>query len=532
MKRLIPILLALPFLGLFAWITFSGPSPELAKKDPVRPKERIEDFRRPLPSLPDDRRRRKDPKPAPGPEPVPGEEGCALFGVVQLPDGEPAGGVLVYLTVPGAVVRVDGPKTATDPSGQFLLTVLPGYYDVIAWQAGLVPAVVADVRAAAGRRLDLGNLKLLPGLTITGRVVDTEGRAIPDAAAGARSPDLRLPGGGLPGRVAIGRFSSAATEPDGTFRLTGLLPGTLLVRADALGFKMMAEPKEVSAGETGVVIELQRRLLLTGRILREADGRPIPGVTVKLEIRTRQFTGSQFFKTVADGRFSFDLTQEDLEDQEVELTLRVSGAGYVELTATALSLEELSPARKYVLRLIEAVPEEPGILIGRVLYDTGAPFVGSLTLSFSREGSAGDIFRVRTDDEGRFKLPGIPPGEYRLHTAPHSTEVLLETGKVILITAGGEEMTEFTIPRGGDVKITVTDDRGEIVADAEAALLDATGATIRVHPARDGAIVFHDLEPGEVRFKVTAPGYGFATLTATIEKDRAVGLSARLPEAR
>jgi len=532
MKWLIPILLALPFLGLFAWITFNSPTLELPKSDPSRSKERTRDLKRPLPSLPDDRPGKKDPTPAPGPEQVPGAETGALFGVVHLFDGEPAEGVLVYMTVPGAVVRVDGPKTATDHAGRFLLVVPPGDYDVIAWQAGLVPAVKADVHATAGDRIDLGTMKLLPGLTIAGRVVDTEGRAIPDAAVGARSPVLHLPEGGLPGRAAIGKFTAAAAEADGTFRLTGLLPGALLVLADALGYKMTAEPKEVAAGETGVVIELQKLLLLTGRILRDSDGRPITGVTVKLEIRTKQFTGGQFFKTMADGRFSFDLTNENLEDVEVELTLRVSGAGYVEQTASGLSLDDLSPGEKYVLRLIEAVAEEPGTLLGRVLYDTGAPFVGSLTLSFSREGSAGDIFRVKTDDEGRFKLPGIPPGEYKLHSAPHSTEILLETGKVLLITAGGEEMTEFTIPRGGDVKITVTDDRGEMVAGAEAALLDEAGATVRVNPARDGAIVFHDLEPGEARFRVTAPGHKPETLTTTIEKDRAVGLSARLPEAR
>ncbi len=532
MKRFVPILLALPFLALFAWITFRDSAPELSVGFAPRPARSREEVRRPLPSLPD------DPRTGDAPQPVPKETATSeprvaiLFGVVTGPDGEPVEGALVYLTAPAAVARMDGPRSATDAEGRFLLTITPGDYDIIAWKSGLLPAVLTDVSSAAGDRRDLGVLELLPGLAIAGRVVDTDGRGIVGASVAGRCTDLHLPDGALPGRVAAGRFAAAASDADGNFRLNGLVPGTLMVFADALAYEMTGEPREVPAGETGVVIELRRLLLLTGRILSDLDGKAISSATVTLEVRTARFTEILFFKDLVSGRFSFDLTGKDLEGEEVELTLMVTALGHAEQSARGLSLEDLRPEKKYVLRLIETVPEEPGTLIGRVLYDTGAPFLGTLTISLPRPGRAAEIFRVRTDKEGRFTLPGVPPGEYPLYTAPHRTEILLDTGNVLLIPSGGEVRTEFTIIRGGDVEISVTGDRGEQIDGAEVSLLDESGEAVMMQPMVDGKTTFLDLAPGEFRFQVSAPGHQAVTLTTRIEKDTTASLHARLPETR
>ena len=79
---------------------------------------------------------------------------------------------------------------------------------------------------------------------------------------------------------------------------------------------------------------------------------------------------------------------------------------------------------------------------------------------------------------------GVPPGEYQLRSAPHRSNILRETGKQLVITPGGEESTEFTLARGGDVQLKVVAADGGVAEGATVSLLGPEGAPTDTLAAR------------------------------------------------
>jgi hypothetical protein len=232
------------------------------------------------------------------------------------------------------------------------------------------------------------------------------------------------------------------------------------------------------------------------------------------------------------GHFGFDLTDDRYSDPRLRFTVLVTADGYEDATVADLSLDQVRPRASLTVKLVRAVAVEPGRLRGTVRYDTGAPFHGSLTLSFSREGKAGEIFKVETNEKGEFLVPEIKPGEYVLRSAPHGESLLRETGKTLRIPPGGEETTEFTLTRGGDLKVSVTGPDGNPVKESKVEVTTGDRTRLRTFVLPEGAAVLPDLTPGKVRVRVTKPGYETAEMEATVVKDQVTELDVRLSEAR
>jgi len=153
-----------------------------------------------------------------------------------------------------------------------------------------------------------------------------------------------------------------------------------------------------------------------------------------------------------------------------------------------------------------------------------------MTLSFSPEGKAGQVERIETDEDGNFLIEGVPPGEYRLRSAPHRSNILRETGQRLVITPGGEENTEFTLIRGGDVALQVRGPGGDPVEGTIVSVLDGAGEVMDTLPLSGGAGSLLDLPPGETRLRISAPGYEGQTVTATVQKDSSVPVTVHLRE--
>jgi Carboxypeptidase regulatory-like domain len=534
MKKLLPLLIAVPILALFAWVTLKEPPGELPESGNRGAREGGRQQPRLLPAIPDrpgpERpAATRDPKDNPAVEAAkPG----VIVGQVKGAGGDVLAGVRVYVTAPGAMAFAGGARTATDQDGAFALEVEPGTFDVIVYRSGLVPQVTSGLELGSRERRDLGVITLTEGLSISGRIVDEDGRGLSGASVKGLANGLILPEGVLPGARAAGRGATAEAADDGSFTLTGLVAGTLILDATLLGYTMKAEAPTVPAGEAGVVIGMRRLLLVTGRIISDLESEPILGASVKLAVKTRTYSAEHFCTTVEEGRFSVDLTDENLGAGEPELMLFVSATGYESQSAVGLGVADLSPEKEYLLKLVETVPEEPGTLFGRVLYDTGKPFRGFLTLSFSGANGSNHVRRATVDENGRFLMKDVPPGEYPLHSAPGASEELIATGQTVIITSGGREETEFTIIRGGDVQFDITDESGEQVPGAAAAWLGADGKIRREKPAREGLVSFVDLPPGSASFRITGSAHVATTVHVEIEKDRRRSHRVRLSERR
>jgi len=527
------LLALLAIIGLIAYVTLSSSPDEI----PDHVGGRMGDGRAPVSRLPALPPESKDPEPNEPIEPVPPRVSHGILrGVVIGPEGKPVEGAQVYTTPVGArfVVRTGLVAwTTSGKDGAFQLLHEPATTDLFALKPGLVPALVQDLKVVAGREIDVGTLRLDAGLALAGRVIDETGAPVEGVEAVAYRDPTLVGRGLLPARAGLSQFGgSAISDEQGRFRIGGLTKEALTVIARGIAIRMEGDPLEATPGTTDLRIVVIRLRLATGVVIAEEGGKGIGAATVRLEFERNGRIGAQIVNTYEDGRFAFDLSESRFSGDGIRFHLRISADGYEETSLEDLTVEDLAPKAKLRVSMVKAAPLEPGRLRGRVLYDTGAPFVGSLTLSFAREGKAGQVYRIETDEQGDFLIEGVPPGEYLLRSAPHRSNILRETGKQLVITPGGEESTEFTLVRGGDLRLKVVAADGGVAEGATVSVLGPDGTPADTLAVTKGGAVLLDLAPGEVRLRVSAPGHHDETVTATVEKDGAVPLTVHLREKR
>jgi hypothetical protein len=506
-------------LALIAWITLSSPS------DPMRRESRTaaREAKPELGELPPPIEEPAGPgrTPARVAPPVPPTVGL-IVGAVTGPAGEPAAGAEVYTARAEQVAILRGSLTSwgrVGKDGRFRVEAPPGSTDVLAWMPGALPAIVRDVTVAAGAVVDVGTLHLAAGLAVTGQVVDTEGSPVEGVDVIAYRDESMVSPALLPAREGLSAWGGRSrTDERGDFRLGGLSREPVLVVVEALRYRMEGDPVEAVPGATGVRIVVQELRIATGKVVTEIGSAGVPGATVRLDVRGPRGTHGKIVTTVESGRFSFDLSGEAYSSEKLRYDVLVSAEGYEDAKVTSLTIEDLLPEAKLRIPLVRAPVRQPGRLRGRALYDTGEPFRGWITISFSVEGKAGQVYRVSTDDNGEFLVEGVPSGEYVLHTAPRRSLVLMETGKRLVIPPNGEETTEFVFTRGGDVEVRITDLAGEVPEGALVRLLDGDGKPGEPYPAKTGVVVIQDVPPGMVRIRVGAPGHQDQEVAVSVTK--------------
>ena len=286
--------------------------------------------------------------------------------------GTPLRGALVVLAPSSTVfdatslrMPVDAAKSgvSTDAAGRFQITsVVPGVYYVV-----VMPSSYGGRYLAAGYGAVRGNDPGKP-ITIAGgaqvRGVDIalppalaiEGRVLDEAG----EPLSRMPVFAarlMPGSGSAERVASLATLTDdlGRYRIFGLEAGTYLVGADGRGGVMFFEP---------------------------VGGRAFTSVTVQQEPEPFITTFHPSART-------------DSEGQQIRLAAQ-------DVTGIDITLQR---ARRLQLS-------------GILLDSQGAPASTNLLLVGKRGlGMFGDR-QFHANDQGRFVLPAIEPGEYRLLVGP------------------------------------------------------------------------------------------------------------------
>lgn len=148
-----------------------------------------------------------------------------ITGTVVAPDGKPLGGVKIqgYSKINASDFRDYGSftDTVTDDKGKFRLNLVKGGLGVL-W---VLPTAYASTSRAVNKdRGDLGEIRLRPGVRVSGRVVDVEGKPVPNIPV-----NIQYEGGGdetvnnLPVATSIRR--SALTAQDGNFAFDPLPSG-------------------------------------------------------------------------------------------------------------------------------------------------------------------------------------------------------------------------------------------------------------------------------------------------------------------
>jgi len=129
--------------------------------------------------------------------------------------------------------------------------------------------------------------------------------------------------------------------------------------------------------------------IITGRVVADATGDPIPNARVRIVAAGR----TRFTVTDADGRFTF------ASPEDGAFTISALKSGYVTREQT------IAPASDaIVLRLVRAA-----VVSGRAIDRVGEPIVNGAVIVQTAEGRR-TIARSETDDSGRFRVPGLPAG--------------------------------------------------------------------------------------------------------------------------
>jgi len=239
------------------------------------------------------------------------DRAAKLRGRVLELDGRPVAGTPVRCSVdpfhllqpepmpePFLTGAPEGPvswQATTDADGRFELGELPSR----AWVLLELP----DQRPPWAERYTLApgverELVLAPNarVTLSGVVLDQDGKP----AAGLQLRARRL---GLEGWVAL-----RPTESDGSFRITGLVPGTWFVgpapNSEDLGFACAERRVDLPADVQGLTLRLERGLFLRGHVLGGEELWRRRGIGARVEVRSSVGVFVSAGEAGEEGRFS------------------------------------------------------------------------------------------------------------------------------------------------------------------------------------------------------------------------------------
>ena len=341
-------------------------------------------------------------------------EGWTLSGHVRdALDDRAIAGATVH--VAGGPLGVLTRSTTSDARGRFTLAgIFEDALGVYVDAPGFVPVGPIFVSSKDSSIL----LRLEPGASIRGEVVDPSGRPIANAvvrAYGARLPmitsfgidSLGVTTGPVPPIVEGGPPQLAFTEEvstraDGTFELSALRSGAYAVIASHEGYAPTESAElELSAGAepSRVRLVLRPGFDLRGRIV-DRFGSGLEAIPVELQIPTERLP--RMTLSDADGAFAF-----------------AGVRGTVTLRALPYDLQPAS-ATLSVERALDApvelvLSETLATLRGRVVDEAGFGIDGALVSVIPNEARADFPRTAKSAGDGSFAVPALPKPPYRVH---------------------------------------------------------------------------------------------------------------------
>ena len=333
---------------------------------------------------------------------------------------------------------------ATNDLGEFRIFALaPGEYYLSATYAGdfgdsnqraayapiyypgtADPELAERLTVASGQSVTDLSLTLVPVRTVrvSGTAVDSEGRPMPGFLIVEPSRST----------VAAMNNRTAIVQPDGTFTMGGLTPGEyrLLVR----GVPMLGSSEAITSSAavtvggddvTGVRLVAGKPVIATGRIV-VGDARAAQSLRPST-LRVIAIPDDETIGTFGDGDtrppvsddWSFRVT---LPPGRVRLLLFGTPPGWdtkavrsrgMDVTDVGLDVKPNEDLTSLEIELTNRVTETTGLVTDQ----RGEPVKDYAVVIFSRDRQKWDsrsrsVRAARSDQDGRFKIGGLPSGEY------------------------------------------------------------------------------------------------------------------------
>ncbi len=281
-------------------------------------------------------------------------------------------------------------------------------------------------------------------------------------------------------------------------------------------------PIQIEAPEIKLLRDVQDGGAIEGMVVDE-NGKPLPDVMVTA-IYSRDAVKSTF--TMEDGKYLLKKLPPG------RYAVQADKKGYASVVRQDLTVEklvtltgvdfELVPAGTFFGFVVEARDEKPVAGAKVILYASGPVESGS---GLER------VFRVTTDEDGRFEIDGAPPGEYRA-TATHA-DYLPGERIAVNIEAGEQTTRKLVLELGGSVNGIVTDENDQPLAGIQIFLSSADSTVFfnkGTNTDKDGRYELNGLKGGLVNIRVIARGYVDSTKTnvSIVESRLTEGIDFRL----
>jgi len=378
-------------------------------------------------------------------------------------------------------------------------------------------------------------------VTVSGRITDAEtGKPIPDALVRGHVVVLRHMG---PELFKRSPYQEVRADQQGKYELrfttrlttSGPMKGkdTVCIDASAPGYETrpVYAKARVTPDKTdfpGLDVALGPGKLLQGTVVDE-DNRPIRGALVRVESGWNgdwNYFGS-LGKTETDenGRFEIWCSKDQKEVISADPWLRISARGY----GTGFFWDLLK--KKSLGTLV--VPRG-GTIVGNVMLTEGRPCAGCEVLA--HDSWPIEIDTVRTDDQGRYELKGMPSGavltqlyerkngrrppkswaNVTVYARPDSAMHLRDVPQCAVAAQGGQTVTAPDLLAGANTSVA-----GKLIPSKSTRGLQ--GLMVRLDTSWDH-MVAADAE-GNFRFPRVSPGKHRLTayLPTNLRGDRGIG---------
>ncbi len=416
--------------------------------------------------------------------------GTSVVGrVVRAGDRSAVAGAIVDLYEEDRREQVVPLSTSSDADGRFHFEgVPPGRHELRARADGLATSRPVEVIAEIGKPPEDVVCELAGTFTISGHVIEHEG-GTPSAGT---TVQMSMHRGDM--RQAL----SAISQADGSFVIDHVFPGEYQPFTERREHddKPIPNIKVVASDVTGIVVDVERRASIAGRILH--DGKPVDGarVTTSGAFTQSAHNGSYLLRGLTPGTYR-------VYADSVRVGAFTSGP--------SVSVEK-GEQRKGV----DVVLDLSGSIAGVVVDQKDAP-VSGVYLAFSLLHGR-DFGSATTADDGSFTVRGLSGGGDYLY------EVRQRDGSPLVFPpATGKRHVPVAVPDGSShitgVRIQiryerltisgrVTDTAGKPVSDATIrALPDDAGRYWRPPTAttdETGAFTIRELPPGTYSVQATA----------------------------
>lgn len=326
------------------------------------------------------------------------ERSAKVSGVVTDSSGAPVEDARVTVRAePGAEInlRTFFANATSDEDGEFTVEdVTPGRLMLLTSAEGFLADERAGLEVVAGETLDDVRIVLEPGATVTGRVMDSLGNPLPATRVGIVRDETA---------IAFSGGTSDRTDADGVYHMHGVPPGERSVEANHEDHQRQVRDLTVVPGENRLDFRLQAGVSVSGRVVGEG-GAPVAGALVSA-VLAGDHPGLRPDGETTDGSGAFRL--EGLSPGAYSLTARKDGFAVT-------TLEEQVELTGGPVQGVEIQLRRGAIVTGRLLGAELEELAGATVVAgnFARQDRMPLIGRV--DYEGRFRIEGVPAGEWTL----------------------------------------------------------------------------------------------------------------------